>query len=146
MDEQIVSVAVVPSRIEAELAVGLLRSSGLKAGYTADDAGGTEPQLQLMGVHVVGVSERAGQWPICPRPALSLGRPLAPLCRQALARSGQSALAGPIRLGRLVALSIGWPIALAGRQASSLGWLICPGRPASFELGVVDLAPVGRWP
>jgi hypothetical protein len=48
-----VSVAVVGSRIEAELAVGLLRSHGLKAGSTADDAGGQEPQLQLQGVHVL---------------------------------------------------------------------------------------------
>jgi hypothetical protein len=48
-----VSVAVVPSRFEAELAVGLLRSNGLKAGFTADDAGGQEPQLQLQGVHVL---------------------------------------------------------------------------------------------
>jgi hypothetical protein len=48
-----VSVAVVGSRTEAELAVGLLRSHGLKAGFTADDAGGQEPQLQLQGVHVL---------------------------------------------------------------------------------------------
>jgi hypothetical protein len=53
VDEAPVSVAVVASRIEAELAVGLLRSNGLKAGYSADDAGGQEPQLQLQGVHVV---------------------------------------------------------------------------------------------
>ena len=48
-----VTVAVVPSRTEAELIVGLLRSHGVRAGYTADDAGGTEPQLQLDGVFVV---------------------------------------------------------------------------------------------
>lgn len=53
MDSSIVSVAVVGSRFEAELAVGLLRSHGLKAGFTADDAGGQEPQLQLQGVHVL---------------------------------------------------------------------------------------------
>jgi hypothetical protein len=47
-----VSVAVVGSRTEAELIVGLLRSNGLKAGFAADDAGGQEPQLQLQGVRV----------------------------------------------------------------------------------------------
>jgi hypothetical protein len=51
--ENIVSVAVVGSRIEAEIAVGLLRSHGLRAGVTADDAGAQEPQLQLQGVHVL---------------------------------------------------------------------------------------------
>ena len=53
VQENIVSVAVVTSRTEAELAVGLLRSHGLKAGYTADDAGAQEPQLQLQGVQVL---------------------------------------------------------------------------------------------
>lgn len=48
-----VTVAVVPSRTEAELIVGLLRSHGVRAGYTADDAGGTEPQLQQDGVRVM---------------------------------------------------------------------------------------------
>lgn len=48
-----VSVAVVGSRIEAELVAGLLRSHGLKVGVTADDAGAQEPQLQLQGVHVM---------------------------------------------------------------------------------------------
>jgi hypothetical protein len=48
-----VSVAVVTSRIEAELIVGLLRSHGLRAAFAADDAGGQEPQLQLDGVHVL---------------------------------------------------------------------------------------------
>jgi hypothetical protein len=49
----VVSVAVVSSRTEADLIVGLLRSHGLRAGVTADDAGGQEPQLQLQGVHVL---------------------------------------------------------------------------------------------
>jgi len=49
----VVSVAVVGSRTEAELVAGLLRSHGLKVGVTADDAGGQEPQLQLQGVHVM---------------------------------------------------------------------------------------------
>jgi len=48
-----VSVAVVTSRIEAELIVGLLRSHGLSAVVATDDAGGQEPQLQMDGVRVL---------------------------------------------------------------------------------------------
>ncbi len=48
-----VTVAVVTSRIEAELIVGLLQSYGLEAYVSADDAGGQEPQLQLQGVRVL---------------------------------------------------------------------------------------------
>ena len=48
-----VPVAVVTSRIEAELIVGLLRSGGLTAVVSADDAGGLEPQLQTQGVRVL---------------------------------------------------------------------------------------------
>ncbi len=48
-----ISVAVVASRTEAELIVGLLRSYGVEAVFAADDAGGQEPQLQLQGVHVL---------------------------------------------------------------------------------------------
>jgi hypothetical protein len=48
-----VSVAVVTSRLEADLIVGLLRSHGLRAAVAADDAGGQEPQLQLQGVRVL---------------------------------------------------------------------------------------------
>jgi hypothetical protein len=48
-----VSVAVVGSRIEAELIAGLLRSDGIGAAVSADDAGGQEPQLQLQGVRVL---------------------------------------------------------------------------------------------
>ncbi len=48
-----VSVAVVSSRIEAELIVGLLRSHGVGAAVSTDDAGGQEPQWQLNGVHVL---------------------------------------------------------------------------------------------
>jgi hypothetical protein len=44
-----VSVAVVDSRIEAELIVGFLRNHGLPAAVVTDDAGGQEPQLQLQG-------------------------------------------------------------------------------------------------
>ena len=53
MDGANVSVAVVTSRIEAELIVGLLRSHGLSAVVATDDAGGQEPQLQMDGVRVL---------------------------------------------------------------------------------------------
>ena len=53
MDGATVSVAVVTSRTEAELIVGLLQSHGLSAAFSADDAGGQEPQLQLQGVRVL---------------------------------------------------------------------------------------------
>ena len=53
MDGAPVPVAVVGSRTEAELIVGLLRSHGLRAAFAADDAGGQEPQLQLEGVRVL---------------------------------------------------------------------------------------------
>ena len=46
-------VAVVASRAEADLIVGLLRSNGLRAVVSADDAGGQDPQLQLQGVRVL---------------------------------------------------------------------------------------------
>jgi Putative prokaryotic signal transducing protein len=52
MDGSAVSVAVVSSRIEAELIVGMLQSHGVEATYAADDAGGQEPQLQIYGVQV----------------------------------------------------------------------------------------------
>jgi predicted Fe-Mo cluster-binding NifX family protein len=52
ISEDVVSVAVVTSRAEAELIAGLLRSYGIKVGVTADDAGQQEPQLQQDGVHV----------------------------------------------------------------------------------------------
>jgi hypothetical protein len=48
-----VPVALASSRIEAELIAGLLRSNGLRAVVSADDAGGLEPQLQLEGVRVL---------------------------------------------------------------------------------------------
>jgi hypothetical protein len=48
-----VAVTVVPSRIEADLIVGMLRSNGLRAVVAADDAGGLEPQLQVEGVRVL---------------------------------------------------------------------------------------------
>ena len=48
-----VPVAVVTSRTEAELIVGMLRNHDLRAAVSADDAGGQEPQLQLEGVRVL---------------------------------------------------------------------------------------------
>lgn len=48
-----VSVAVVGSRTEAELIVGMLRSSGVRAAVSADDAGGQNPALQTQGVRVL---------------------------------------------------------------------------------------------
>ena len=53
VDGATVLVAVVTSRLEADLIVGLLRSNGLHAASAPDDAGGTEPQLQLQGVRVL---------------------------------------------------------------------------------------------
>ena len=45
-------VAVVTSRTEAALVVGLLESHGVRAFAATDDAGGQEPQWQLQGVTV----------------------------------------------------------------------------------------------
>ena len=53
MDGEPVTVAVVPSRTEAELIVGMLVSHGVAAAVSADDAGGQQPQLQLDGVRVL---------------------------------------------------------------------------------------------
>ena len=38
---------------EAELIAGLLRSNGLRAAVSADDAAGLDPQLQLEGVRIL---------------------------------------------------------------------------------------------
>jgi hypothetical protein len=46
VDGATVSVAVVASRTEAELIVGMLRSHGVGAAVSADDAGGQYPQMQ----------------------------------------------------------------------------------------------------
>ena len=57
-----VTVAVVGSRTEAELMVGMLRNHGIKATVSADDAGGWEPQLQLgSGVQVLVTADDAGR-------------------------------------------------------------------------------------
>jgi hypothetical protein len=53
MDGATVAVAVVTSRIEAELIAGVLRSNGVGAAVIADDAGGQQPQWQLEGVRVL---------------------------------------------------------------------------------------------
>jgi uncharacterized membrane protein len=53
VDGATVPVVVVGSRAEADLIVGMLRSNGLSAAVSADDAGGQEPQLQLQGVRVL---------------------------------------------------------------------------------------------
>jgi hypothetical protein len=60
VDDPSVPVAVVSSRTEAELIVGMLRSHGLSASVSADDAGGQYPQMQLEGVLVlVAASDEA---------------------------------------------------------------------------------------
>lgn len=53
MDGTPVPVAVVGSRAEADLIVGLLMAHGLRAAIATDDAGGQEPQWQLSGVRVL---------------------------------------------------------------------------------------------
>jgi len=53
VDGATVSVAVVTSRTEAELIVGMLRSHGVSAAVSADDAGGQYPQMQIEGVRVL---------------------------------------------------------------------------------------------
>ena len=53
MDGATVCVTVVGSRTEAELLAGILRSHGLSATVSADDAGGQYPQMQLDGVRVL---------------------------------------------------------------------------------------------
>jgi hypothetical protein len=53
VDGATVPVAVVASRTEAELIVGLLRSHGLSAAVSADDAAGQYPQMQIEGVRAL---------------------------------------------------------------------------------------------
>jgi hypothetical protein len=50
-----VPVAIVTSRTEAELIVGMLRNYDLRAVVSADDAGGQDPALQNQGVRVLVV-------------------------------------------------------------------------------------------
>ena len=53
MDGATVCVAVVGSSTEAELLAGVLRSHGVQAAVSADDAGGQYPQMQADGVRVL---------------------------------------------------------------------------------------------
>jgi len=53
MDGATVTVAVVSSRAEADLIVGLLGSNDVPAVVSADDAGAQEPELQVQGVRVL---------------------------------------------------------------------------------------------
>ena len=53
MDGATVTVAVVSSRAEADLIVGLLGSNDVPAAVSADDAGAQEPELQVQGVRVL---------------------------------------------------------------------------------------------
>jgi len=57
MNGATVPVAVVTSRIEAELIVGALRSQGVRAAIFADDLGGIQPQWQQEGVQVLVAAE-----------------------------------------------------------------------------------------
>jgi hypothetical protein len=60
VDGATVSVAVVGGRTEAELIAGMLRSHGVSATVSADDAGGQYPQMQRPGVRVlVALSDEA---------------------------------------------------------------------------------------
>ena len=59
MDSAPVLLAVVGSRTEADLIVGLLVSHGLRAAVVTDDAGGQEPQWQLSGVRVLVAADDA---------------------------------------------------------------------------------------
>jgi len=56
-----VVLAVVRSRVEAEMMVGMLRGHGVHAMVSTDDAGGTEPALQAQGVRVLVRAEDAAQ-------------------------------------------------------------------------------------
>jgi predicted Fe-Mo cluster-binding NifX family protein len=60
VDGATVSVAVVASRTEAELIVGMLRSHGVSAVVSADDAGGQYPQMQSDGVRVLVAASDEG--------------------------------------------------------------------------------------
>jgi hypothetical protein len=53
-------VAVVRSRAEAELIAGMLRSHGLQAAVSGDDAGGVELALAAQGVRVLVPDSEAG--------------------------------------------------------------------------------------
>ena len=52
-DGAMVSVAVVASRTEAQLIVGMLRNNNVTAALSGDDAGGQYPALQAHGIRVL---------------------------------------------------------------------------------------------
>jgi predicted Fe-Mo cluster-binding NifX family protein len=52
-DGAMVSVAVVASRTEAQLIVGMLRNNNVTAALSGDDAGGQYPALQTRGIKVL---------------------------------------------------------------------------------------------
>ena len=52
-DGATVSVAVVASRTEAQLIVGMLRNNNVTAALSGDDAGGQYPALQTHGIRVL---------------------------------------------------------------------------------------------
>lgn len=56
-----VTVVVAGSRTEAELMVGMLRSHGVKAAVSADDAGGVDLALQAQGVRVLVPDDQAAK-------------------------------------------------------------------------------------
>jgi hypothetical protein len=79
-----VSVAVVTSRTEAELIVGMLRSHDLRAASAPDDAGGREPQLQLQGVRaLVAPADEASARRLLAAADGAAGGGLAPTTRRA---------------------------------------------------------------
>jgi hypothetical protein len=79
VDGATVSLAVVASRTEAELIVGMLGSHGVSAAVSADDAAGQYPQMQIEGVRVLVAP------PMKPRPVGFSRPPMTPL----LGRSAQ---------------------------------------------------------
>lgn len=54
-----VTAAVVGSRPEADLLVGMLRANGIEAWASTDDLGGMRPALTLQGVRVLVPAESA---------------------------------------------------------------------------------------
>jgi phosphoglycolate phosphatase-like HAD superfamily hydrolase len=79
LDGATVPVAVVTSRTEAELIVGMLRNNDLRAAVSADDAGGLEPELQMQGVRVlVAPSDEAPARRLLAAAAGTSRRPVSP--------------------------------------------------------------------
>jgi len=58
-----VTAAVVGTRIEAQLMAEMLRSNGVPAWVSTDDAGGVQPALQAQGVRVMVPCAHAGAAP-----------------------------------------------------------------------------------